>query len=158
MLRIEIEQQDRIMSALRELGDPSLRAEVMEDIGSYGVTSTQQRFLEQKSPDGEGWEKSSRAKSKGGQTLRDRGNLFDSLTYSADSNSVAWGTNLIYAAIHQYGGEIKAKNGGKLKFKVGGHFVQVDKVDMPARPYLGLTDEDEAEITDIVQLRLSEVF
>jgi phage gpG-like protein len=45
---------------------------------------------------------------------------------------------MIYAAIHQFGGTIHAKNGGYLKFKwgKGAHdWAVVDSVKIPARPF-----------------------
>jgi phage gpG-like protein len=47
------------------------------------------------------------------------------------------GTKSDYGPIHEFGGVIKAKSGGYLKFKIGGNFVQVKQVVMPARPFLG---------------------
>ena len=42
----------------------------------------------------------------------------------------------LYAAIHQFGGIIKAKDGGALRFKTPqGMFVTVKQVKIPARPF-----------------------
>lgn len=62
------------------------------------------------------------------------------------SNSV--GTNKIYAGIHQFGGTIHAKNAEFLTFRLpGGLGVRrVKEVEMPARPFLGLSTEDESEL------------
>ncbi len=49
------------------------------------------------------------------------------------------GTNKIYGAIHQPGGIIRAKNGGRLT--IGNPkkaFAPFQQVEIPARPYLGL--------------------
>jgi phage gpG-like protein len=46
------------------------------------------------------------------------------------------GTNVIYARIHEYGGEIKAKNSPLLRFKIGDQWISKKKVTMPERPYL----------------------
>ena len=45
-------------------------------------------------------------------------------------------SNVIYARIHEEGGVIKAKNVPYLRFKVGGSWVRVKEVTMPARPFL----------------------
>lgn len=42
---------------------------------------------------------------------------------------------MVYASIHQFGGKIEAKNGGKLKFQIGERWVAVERVEMPARPF-----------------------
>jgi phage gpG-like protein len=46
------------------------------------------------------------------------------------------GSNLKYAAIHQYGGTIRPVRAKALRFKVGGSFVTVKKVKIPERPYI----------------------
>lgn len=45
------------------------------------------------------------------------------------------GTGLPQSKILEYGGVIKAKNGPYLKFKVGGHWVQVKQVQRTAQPH-----------------------
>lgn len=51
--------------------------------------------------------------------------------------AVRVGTNLEYAAIHEFGGVIRAKGGGKLTFEVEpGVWRSVRQVTIPARPYL----------------------
>lgn len=48
-----------------------------------------------------------------------------------------FGSNVEYAAIHEFGGEIKAKNVKFLRFRTfDGAWHSVKKVTMPARPYL----------------------
>lgn len=42
-----------------------------------------------------------------------------------------------YAAVHEYGATIQARRAKWLKFQVGGHWVQVQRVMIPARPFLG---------------------
>lgn len=65
-----------------------------------------------------------------GKVLQRRGNLARSITRHADAESAMVGTNLVYAAIHNFGG--KAGRGRK--------------VEIPARPYLELTRDDEDAI------------
>ena len=48
-----------------------------------------------------------------------------------------WGVrDVVYARIHELGGVIKARTARALRFFIGGRFVQVRQVTMPARPYL----------------------
>lgn len=51
-------------------------------------------------------------------------------------------SNIIYARIHELGGVIRPKKGKCLKFQIGGHWVMVKKVKIPARPYLRPAIED----------------
>ncbi len=150
MISIRIKGERKLLKSVENLGSRSHRRELMDTIGSFGVSSTQQRFLDKKSPDGDNWTKSARAKKDGGQTMRDTNRLFESLTHEASPDHVAWGTNVIYAAIHQFGGVIKAKTAKGLSFFVGGSFVNVKQINMPARPFLDVSSEDEAEINTIV--------
>lgn len=47
------------------------------------------------------------------------------------------GTDVEYAAIHEFGGTIRGKEeGGYLSFRVGDDFVRVREVEMPKRPYM----------------------
>ncbi len=48
-----------------------------------------------------------------------------------------WGSlDIVYALIHELGGKIVPKTAPKLKFQIGGSWVTVDEVNIPARPYL----------------------
>jgi phage gpG-like protein len=56
---------------------------------------------------------------------------------------------VLYAAIHQLGGTIAAKDAPYLKFKIGDRWASKKSVTIPARPFLGLDDDDEREIVRI---------
>lgn len=151
MITLKAESFDDLTSALKRLGDPARRKDLLEQIGAAGVMQTQQRFLDQAGPDGQPWVQSRRAKEQSGETLRDTNRLFTSLTYAADDKSVEWGTNVIYAGIHQFGGVIKPKSKKALSFKgANGKTYTVKSVTIPARPYLGLTDQNRNAMRDVV--------
>jgi phage gpG-like protein len=60
-------------------------------------------------------------------------------------------SDVIYSAIHEYGGTITAKSSPYLKFTVAGRWVQIKSVTIPARPYLGPAIEDHLkELSDII--------
>jgi phage virion morphogenesis protein len=63
------------------------------------------------------------------------GRLRNSISARRDGSKVAVGTNLVYAAIHQFGGLAGRGRG----------------VRIPARPYLGISKADEAEIERILK-------
>ena len=140
---------DILIRALGRLSDPAKKKDLLEQIGARGVFQTQQRFLDQKGPDGQPWKKSLRAIESSGETLRHKNRLFSSFTFAATASSVEWGTNVIYAGIHHFGGVIKPKNKKALAFRgAGGNLNIVKQVTMPARPFLGLTDADRADIAE----------
>jgi phage gpG-like protein len=72
------------------------------------------------------------------------------------SREVKFGSDRPYAAIHQFGGIIRAKNGGYLKFQVGGKWIYAKQVTMPPRPYMPvmggqLTAPAKARVKDIIE-------
>jgi phage virion morphogenesis protein len=122
---------------------------LMQQVGAAVLTSTQMRFEREAGPNGNPWPPSLRARLGGGKTLRDSNRLYQSLTFNAQADQVEVGTNAIYAAIHQTGGTIRAKNKKALKFKVGGAWISKESVTIPPRPFLGIDDDDRAEIEAI---------
>ncbi|MGC8736762.1 MAG: phage virion morphogenesis protein [Dissulfurimicrobium sp.] len=107
MPNITITIDDReVMDALKglqaRLGDltPAMRtvARMME-------SAVQRNFAEGGRPDK--WKPSKRALRQNGQTLMDTGRLKNSITSRSDATSAEVGTNVEYAAIHQFGGRTK---------------------------------------------------
>ncbi len=115
--------------AAHKLGDTQA---LMESVGEALRSGTIERFDAEEDPQGKKWKPSARAMAGGGKTLDKESHLKDSIDYAATSDKVMVGSNLPYARIHQLGGKT-----GK------GH-----KVDMPARPYLGVSEEDMDEVRE----------
>ncbi|MPZ57615.1 MAG: phage virion morphogenesis protein [Rhizobiales bacterium] len=142
-------------AALRDLGRMMARAEkprgMFDAIGASLVTSTQMHFERGTGPDGSPWPPSLRALTEGGKTLIDSAILMQSITFVASDTGVEVGTNILYAAVHQFGATIQAKTDQGLRFKVGDQWVRKDSVTIPARPFLGLDDADSAEIVHIAE-------
>ncbi|WP_300288817.1 phage virion morphogenesis protein [uncultured Desulfovibrio sp.] len=106
------------------------------------------RFHQGKAPDGSHWKKSRRALETGGQTLILEGRLRDSLAAIVGAKRLEVGTNVEYGGIHQFGGVIRPKNRRALNVPGIGPRASVT---LPARPYLGISADDEAEIKDITE-------
>jgi phage gpG-like protein len=129
-------------------------APMWDVIGAYGEVSTIYRFLEERGPDNNPWPKSLRALATGGQTLTDSARLRNSFTHNVLANGVEWGTNVEYAASHQFGVTIRAKTSKGLRWKFakqGGNkdsFVTKMEVTLPPRPFLGLNAMDEEIILE----------
>ena len=66
-------------------------------------SGTIERFEGEKSPEGAAWNKSIRASEKGGLTLTMTGQLKGSINARATEEGAEVGTNLVYAATHQFG-------------------------------------------------------
>ncbi len=151
-----IEEFNKAMNNLKNIDKKRLS----QSVGEVLRESTLERFQNEEAPDGKKWKKSLRATGQNGsvgKTLAKSGALKSSLRIQATSSGVALGTNLIYASIHQTGGEIKAKSKRGLRFKIGDRFVRVNKVIIPARPYLGVSDEDSKEVTATVNNFMREI-
>lgn len=110
----------------------------LSDIAEYLHMSVDGRARRQVGPDGAPWAPLSGrtlAKKRGIKILRESGALLDTLRPQVSNDELLYGTDRIYGAIHQFGGKIE--QGART-------------IKMPARPYLGLSPEDEAEVIEIV--------
>lgn len=123
-------------------------------------TSTIERFQAEKSPEGKKWKQSIRAREEGGKTLTKSTALRSSIRSDSSADGLAIGTNDIRAATHQFGDTriIKAKRKKALRFRVNGRWVSKKevKVTIPARPFLGVSEEDEEEIKELLRKSLEE--
>ena len=137
---------------------------VMERIGRAMLTSMRLRFRRQAGPDGQAWWPSDRAQREGGQTLRASGRLLRSLTWRAGADWVEAGTNVPYAAAHQFGIRriVNVRAHRRLRARthrergavsVASHPVRAHlrMMFLPARPYAGFDAEDRAEILEILR-------
>lgn len=126
---------------------------VMAAIGAGLVGSTHMRFVSQTDPEGAAWRTLNTgyaADKRNARILTESGRLRDSINARATRDTVLVGTNVIYAAIHQFGGTIVAKGGGHLWFRIGGSLINKQSVTLPARPFLGISSQDEAMIAETV--------
>lgn len=106
---------------------------ILDKLGAAMLEQNQARLDSEKlGPGGESWDPWSEdyAKSKGrGTMLEKSGALLESLAVERGSDAVSIGSNLLYAAVHLHGS---------------------DKQGIPARPYLGFSDDDMVELSDVV--------
>jgi phage virion morphogenesis protein len=150
---------------------------MLEDIGEYLLRSTRDRAAQEKAPDGTPWAPLSprykRFKDKkrpGVPKLKfDFHMLGDQFSQQVAGDTLLVGTNAKYGAIHQFGGDIdRPARSTEVFFKrerdgtVGNRFVSrrksnfaqrvtlpAYKITMTARPWLGLSREDETEVLAI---------
>lgn len=148
MFTIEI-KDDEITAALdRLLLDLGDMTEVMQEIGELLMASTKDRFTKGEAPDGSKWaaksqttlnaygaRKSNRVDSR--PLFGPSGMLSSQIFYEVGSNQVEVGSNRVYAAMMQFGGT-------KAAFP---HLWG----DIPARPFLGVSEDDRAGILATVE-------
>lgn len=104
---------------------------LMSAIGGVLENSTRDRFNTKTDPNGRTWKPLSpatlaRRKGRGGGILVDWGDLFHSISYDTTPSSVTVGTDRHYGKYHQMGWGV------------------------PQRAFLGLSYQDKADITDMI--------
>ena len=119
---------------------------LLKIIGSDMVLETTKNFRNEKTPNGEKWERlkpatiKSRRKGRVSGTpkiLQDTRNLYLSLNkYKIEGKKVTVGTNVNYAAVHQYGSE---------------------ELNIPSREYLGISDRKRDKYSEIIAEFVREV-
>jgi phage virion morphogenesis protein len=139
---VSVDVQDRELGQLlarlhRQSADLS---EPFADIGEYLLQAHDDRFAAQESPDGTPWAPLSpgylaRKPKNQDKILVLDGILADTLGYNADPTELTFGTNRIYGATHHFGDPERG---------------------IPERPWLGLSDDDQAEVLDILSDHLAD--
>ncbi len=139
-IEIKIDNKE-VEKALLEIAQKTSNLRpLMKNIAGIMADSTEENFKVEGRPK---WkdlsEKSKTARKKTGhypgQILQVSGQLALSVTTQYDDSSAVIGSNKVYAAIHQLGGQA-----GKNK-----------KTTIPARPYLSLTNVEYEEILSLVE-------
>lgn len=143
---IEYDGRD-VQQALHDLQDAvGYIRPALEEIGEILVESTKERFGSLTGPNGESWDPNSPVTLQNKRGIRpltgETGLLQDLINYQLlDASTLAVGSPMEYAAMQQFGGT-------KAEFpNLWG--------DIPARPFLGISDDDQTEILDIIQSHLT---
>lgn len=166
-MQIDVKIDDaRLMTQLRRMMVAAAHPQTaMQEIAAYGESSTRLRFRTQTGPDGQKWKQLAdstllrvmgpKARTKRGHTsakairklsarqiLIDSGQMVGSASHRFGGNYAEWGVNknvkkdgVNIAAVHQFGAQA-----GRGK-----------KVTIPARPFLGISNDDRDEIMHILR-------
>lgn len=134
-----------IESAARKLGQLAAfdQEDLMNDIGGLLLSTTVQRITADKQgPQGEVWDpwsdRYAKKRHAGHSLLEGRGHLRDSIGNISSGLIASVSVHVQYGAIHQFGGKAGRDHSATI----------------PARPYLGISDEDRRAITALVTERL----
>ena len=147
--------------------------DTLDEIGARLELSVARRFETETDPEGQPWLPSRRATKEGGQTLTDTARLRQSIARLASDTEVAVGTNVIYGAIHQFGGKIEqpartqqilidddtgrfVSPGAAVEARVVDAEIPARTINIPARPFLGVSDADTTAINKIVRRHIQE--
>lgn len=142
-LRYDLGSVQRLAARIGELGDMDTRP-LMDEMGSLGASQTQRRIDSEKTaPDGTPWapwsESYAKTRHGGHSLLVAEQNLLDSIEHivGLTGDFVEWGSNLVYATSHQNGLDISVIGSRR-------------RITVPARPYLGLSAENEEDMAALV--------
>ena len=147
MFTVEI-KADAVTSALTRLGAQlGDLTPVMNQIGEYLVLSTKKRFEKGVSPEGAKWAPKSPATLARSRDVRPlfgpSGMLSSQIFHEAGPSQVEVGSNLIYAAVQQFGA-------GKGQFGNMTNGSPIPWGNIPARPFFGISPEDETNILTLI--------
>ncbi|MGV1825588.1 phage virion morphogenesis protein [Agrobacterium vitis] len=139
-----IDDQDMREKLAEFIGKMRRPAGFYKNVGEHLLNSVKDNFENESAPDGNRWKtlsqstrdlRSKKYANAPTTILRASGDLMNSINMLASDTDVRIGSSLIYAAIHQFGGDAGL---GK-------------KVTLTARPYLGLSAADEDEVMAIAE-------
>jgi phage virion morphogenesis protein len=136
LIQIQVDERPVVELLGRLLASGQDMSTPFRQIAGVMAYAVEENFAQEGRPR---WLQSDRAKKDGGKTLQLTGRLAASITTSSDALSATIGTNTIYAAIHQFGGQAGRKRA----------------TTIPARPFLSLADDDVEEIIDILEQHLT---
>jgi phage virion morphogenesis protein len=158
---VELEGQAAVIAQLDAVAAKLVhREEFWRDIGEEVRSQTQLRFENSTGPEGQKWPESWRVKmglGGGRLTLVDSGDMRKDLVLNVSEQGGEFGSPTPYALIHQYGGTIHAKTSKGLYFGIkskGGNrdrLIRKQSVTIPARPFLGINEENGNRLLDIAE-------
>lgn len=144
MFKVDIENDaitaalDRLLTGMGDMTD------AMNEIGAYLRDSTKDRFADEKSPEGVAWAARSpvtlarylATNASFGGILHKTGDMGGTIKHEYGPDFAEVGSNSVQSGMMQFGGTRAAYP----------HLWG----DIPARPFLGISDEDEGNVIDII--------
>ena len=156
-LRIDLKLDDReaqaafnrLLQAGRDL-TPAMRA-----VGEHLLNTTRERFRDEEAPDGTPWAELSavtlkRKRRNVDKILTERGYLSGTIAYRIGGDFVEIGSSRVYASTHQFGAAKGEFGGVRTSLPGRSFFTPIPWGDIPARPFLGVSDEDRDAISDAI--------
>jgi phage gpG-like protein len=142
---LEISGLDAALARLRATGHVEFY-ELLDGLSRQGMDQTRRRIeVEKTSPQGAAWKKTT----DGRAALFVTGtHLARSIDHAVSGDAAIWGSGWIGARIHQFGAVIKPVNAKVLAFNIGSKKVFAKKATIPARPYLGVSEQNARELED----------
>tara|TARA_R110002020_G_scaffold15555_35_gene55431 strand:- start:9544 stop:10041 length:498 start_codon:yes stop_codon:yes gene_type:complete len=146
-ITVDLSEFDAELARLGPVIEPDME-ELVASIGALGESQTRRRISDEKTaPDGTPWKENRTGTPILHQTGR---NLLDSVAFVSDADSAEWGATWEFAHVHQDGAVIEPRTAKMLRFKGPNGVIFAKKVTIPARPFVGLSDANREEISDLV--------
>lgn len=146
MIEVKLDNAN-VLKALEHLAKAAEKPRpALLSIGEDLVKSTKKRFSESRGPDGKPWKPNSEVtlkRKRGIKPLVGEGILRDQMAYTEGGNVLTIFSPMEYAATQQFG----ASQGAYGRTKRNG---PIPWGDIPARPFLGISDDDEKMIIETV--------
>jgi phage virion morphogenesis protein len=142
MIDVDLSGDQQILQAMEAMiaRGRSLQP-AMQDIGELMIESTRQRFTSKQGPDGSPWPNKNNLPD---LLVGESKTLRRDFSYRARGDSLVMGTNVRYARTHQEG----AARGA---FRSSSSGMPLPWGDIPARPFMGFSDDDRANIRQILE-------
>jgi phage gpG-like protein len=121
-----------LIAGLRRLSRPAMRSAVNKKLGEKALALVEEGFRRGLSPEGKPW----KVPYGGGVPLMRTGALYRSLTLRSDQRGFSISSPLVYAAIQNFGGIIRAKAAPYLVFKIGNRWSKKKQVRIPKKQFL----------------------
>ena len=153
MIEIDLKDDELVATLNRLFGVLADKTPVMQDIGDALLASTEDRYDRGVGPDGSAWAPKSPATIARYERGPDRvdlrplirtGTMRRTLFTQANADQVEIGSNAIQAAVMQFG----AARGA---FGAAANGSPIPWGAIPARPFLGVSQEDRVTIVEIVE-------
>lgn len=142
MIKLEVNDvavQAAFQSLLNKTGNLK---PMLEEVGEHLTVSTRGRFDTKTAPDGTKWQANSALtqflKGRNDPLVGESGALKLELHYSANSNSLEFGSTMEYAAMQHFGGKTSPRS-------------KYPNTTIPSRKFVGLSKNDIAEVLDITR-------
>lgn len=147
--KVEVDDADMRRQLSKLLSRMENKSGFYKNVGEHLINKLGERFKAERAPDGSPWQRlapatiAARLQKNGNAPLtilRVTGRLAGSFNYEAGDDQVRIGSAAVQAALQHFGGQAGRNN----------------KVNVPARPILGLEPNDPQAILDIAQDWLGE--
>lgn len=128
---------------------------LLDGLAGVGEETTRGRILRGgPAPDGQAWQPRSGLGAR--KPLNASGLLAATIASHVSGRTARWGSNRVYARIHQLGGVVIPRRRRALHFDAAGRPIFVRRVVIPPRPFVGWGDAEESAANALIRRWMAE--